>query len=657
LMKIFYLLFLLVLQTACSDAQDTDLCKCFFDSLTDSSYQGPDVSAQVSHYHEYSGHNLNDLGDYNTCISTASQTYSLMTLAGPGGRYNVGVCGPSYCTLAQLQAGSATLVSFLSKTGQDLSKFSATLSDPSALKPEGGFWLYFTIFILMVLCLLVAAGTISANSKQESCKRMKNSDGLSTSLMVNEDQDESETKVEKSLMRKIIECFDVVQNFKDLVKKDEKNPNHDQNLSILNGVRTFAFFTVVYGHSFMYSMSTPRNYTYLPLFMQSGWILTIFGALYAVDTFFYLGGFLTGFLMLSKLKRMPVTFKSYMQILFHRWIRLWPAYFIAIMFYWKIAVHMGSGPIWSNLIRNAEFCATSAWQNLIFMDNVLAKNYACFSWGWYLSCDFQAFLLLPFVCWVYLGNKTRGNLTILGLIIVSSVTSYLYCLKTGVSFFPLAILKGTDPTEFMSNFYPNPVVRMSTTMFGLWLGIMFKEYKAGEKNIFNKLQESSRLSLLSLVLGIIVLVFVIFFPGTLIIGMWSDIFAMTWNTFGRLLWAVGIFLVTAPCLVGNLKFVRSILGSFIFNLVTRVSYGGYLVHLALLFMILYGSNEYYNLSPAIQISLALLVFVVSCIIAVALHLLVEKPITNIETKVLNAKKPSRKPVENKAPLNLSLKNF
>jgi len=103
--------------------------------------------------------------------------------------------------------------------------------------------------------------------------------------------------------------------------------------------------------------------------------------------------------------------------------------------------------------------------------------------------------------------------------------------------------------------------------------------------------------------------------------------------------------------------VRSILGSYIFTLVTRVSYGGYLIHLALLFMVLYGSNAYPNLSASNQIGVAFLVFVLSCILAIALHLLVEKPITNIETKVLNAKKPHQKSVQNKEPTSISLKKL
>jgi len=658
-MKILlYLLAIFLVQSAYSKDPE-DLCKCFFDNLTDSSYQGPNVTAQILNYREYSGHNLNDLGDYDTCKSLTTQSYSLLTLVAGGSHYGVGICGPSFCNIAQLQAQSNILVSILSSsTGQDFSKYSAVLSDPSAIKPQKGFWLYLTIFILAILGLLVLIGTVSANSKSKNIQSSEQQQALlSTSLMVNGEDEVKEVPVKpKSMVTRVVECFDIVQNLKDLVK-DEKVAGHDQNLNSLNGIRTFAFFTVVYGHSFMYSMMQARNFAYLPIFMKSAWILTIFGALYAVDTFFYLGGFLTGFLMLSKLKRMPVSLKSYLQILFHRWIRLWPAYFLTIMFYWKIAVHLGNGPLWSNFIRTAELCATSAWQNLIFMDNVLAKDYACFSWGWYLSCDFQVFLLLPFVCWVYLKDKTRGNLTILGLIIVSSVTSYIYCLKTGVSFFPLAIMKGIDPVDFMSNFYPNPVVRMSTTMFGLWLGIMFKHYKEGEKNIFTKIRDNSLVSLMCLILGIVTLLFVLFFPGSLVIWTWSDAFAMTWNTFGRLFWGFGIFLVSAPCLVGNVKLVRSILGSYIFTLVTRVSYGGYLIHLALLFMVLYGSNAYPNLSASNQIGAAFLVFVLSCILAIALHLLVEKPIANIETKVLNAKKPHQKPVQNKEPTSISFKKL
>lgn len=81
--------------------------------------------------------------------------------------------------------------------------------------------------------------------------------------------------------------------------------------------------------------------------LTSPGIVTLAPAAYfAVDTFFWISGFLMTIGMLEQMKKKIPFFKFYIGCIVHRFIRIWPTYMIAILIFWKIAPYFGSGPIW-----------------------------------------------------------------------------------------------------------------------------------------------------------------------------------------------------------------------------------------------------------------------------------------------------------------------
>lgn len=69
-------------------------------------------------------------------------------------------------------------------------------------------------------------------------------------------------------------------------------------------------------------------------------------AYFAVDTFFWIGGFLITLGMLEQVKKVRNFRNFYFGCVLHRLIRIWPTYVLAILIYWKVAPFLGSGPIW-----------------------------------------------------------------------------------------------------------------------------------------------------------------------------------------------------------------------------------------------------------------------------------------------------------------------
>ena len=633
------------------DDPPSDACSEFFENITDHSNQ-TNYSPEVQNLLLLSGHSFNDLGDYDTCTSLPDQKYSLLMLSMSGESSLTGICGPRVCNMSQLQSYTNYFIQMIANfSGQNITGYDMSFIDPEqAAKPENGFWLYIACLVIIMPTFAAIAGTIIAYNKKRVSKAGSTEIQEATVLSGLLPRENQEGRIngsvnsvniilstETSNWKNLLESFDLSKNFKSIFNNEE-DASHDQNLNALNGIRAFAFFTIVYGHCFDETIFFLSNPTYVPLFINTLWVWTAFATLYAVDTFFYLGGFFTGFIMLSKLKRMPIGFKNYFKIVFHRWIRLWPAYCVAILFFWKITVHLGDGPLWADYVEQAQLCSQS-WKNLLLMNNFLTNGAGCFSWGWYLACDFQIFLVLPFLCWAYIRNKNLGISAILSLLLISIVSSYLYSIKTGIAFYPFAEIENVNTADYISEAYPNPLVRMSVCIAGLWVGIIFKEYKQGQTNIFSWIQRTTARSIISFVSGLGILTFITFYPRVTQTGQtWSEGFAMTWNTFGKLLWVAGLFLLTAPCLVGNLRPVSLFLRCSMFNVIAKISYGGYLLHYIFLYMVLFQSRQIFHLSEVNELSLALLLFVMACAGSIVLQLLVEKPMIDLESKLLGTNK-------------------
>jgi len=135
------------------------------------------------------------------------------------------------------------------------------------------------------------------------------------------------------------------------------------------------------------------------------------------------------------------------------------------------------------------------------------------------------------------------------------------------------------------------------------------------------------------VIGVILLIFIIYFPRTIQVGIqWPEVAEILWSTFSKPLWAIGIFLITAPCLVGNQSLLNRFLSHYYFVALSKISYSSYLVHFALIQMLIYGSHQYYSLSKDFQLRIVLFISLTSFIGGFIIYLMIEKPIHNLVKK-------------------------
>ena len=100
---------------------------------------------------------------------------------------------------------------------------------------------------------------------------------------------------------------------------------------------------------------------------------TVFQALFSVDTFFTLGGFLMSFLLIKELEKKNGKVNiAFMYI--HRYVRLTPLYGICMLLASTLFLHLSNGPFWHYMQTRSDNCADSWWTNLLYINNFVNQN-------------------------------------------------------------------------------------------------------------------------------------------------------------------------------------------------------------------------------------------------------------------------------------------
>jgi peptidoglycan/LPS O-acetylase OafA/YrhL len=155
-----------------------------------------------------------------------------------------------------------------------------------------------------------------------------------------------------------------------------------------------SIFWVIYGHDFLIRFRAISNIADYGYIIESvGFVTLAPSAYFAVDVFFFLGGFLAAFMVIEKLRNMKkITPAIIPSMWLHRFLRIWPTFAFCLLVYYKLSVYFFSGPIWSMYINETQYCDGTFWRNLLFIDNFFTHSKGgldyCYGWGWYLSNDF-----------------------------------------------------------------------------------------------------------------------------------------------------------------------------------------------------------------------------------------------------------------------------
>ena len=149
----------------------------------------------------------------------------------------------------------------------------------------------------------------------------------------------------------------------------------------------------------------------------------------AVDTFFFLSGFLGAYLFLVKYPTKSKCLSPIKVLIayFHRYYRLTPLLAFIVYFSTYVIFPLTSGPVRMGVLEeNVEKCKEYGWTTILYINNFYPKlqDFTCFDWTWYLANDMQMFLLLPWIVISYKATKLGGSLFILALYIANFAATF-----------------------------------------------------------------------------------------------------------------------------------------------------------------------------------------------------------------------------------------
>eukprot|EP00054_Salpingoeca_dolichothecata_P018077 m.110468 g.110468 ORF g.110468 m.110468 type:complete len:668 (+) comp22721_c0_seq1:1-2004(+) len=530
--------------------------------------------------------NFRSLGSYHECLSnkTAAHYCVVSSAKIP---LSWGICVPPSCTTHVLDENLYRIAPLLQNvSGIDVGYLYASCARKSDLSTDGGA--IFVIVIASFIGLLVLLGTlIDVQAEFQSF--------LSTDFtLIGGDEREKEPLIQQmhdfketreafhqdlaytkpeSLPIRLLACFSLVRNVPKLCSTDA----HKDSILCLNGIRTISMMWVVLGHTYFffefYDISNPlAMYDVLNRFSFQ----IVDNALFSVDSFFFLSGFLVAlgcFKLLAKRGKLP-----WAQFYVARYLRLSPLYFLVLIFYIKIQRYLGQGPYWFFAQYTPDACSQDWWANLLYINNFYPNGgdvqNTCMGWTWYLANDMQFYIISPiFLLALHKSRRLGFAIWSVVLVVCTGITiglAYKFKLTAAMTEAP-RIGGGNQGTVY----YVKPYCRIQPYLVGLLTGYFYFHHKSLPR-FFTPV---------TLILGYIVCFAIIFFS---LFGLTNgnDGFGgkldqtsdALYLGFARLGWGVALGWIVYTSALGMGGIINNILASKIFIPLSRLTYAAYLIH-------------------------------------------------------------------------------
>eukprot|EP00301_Raphidiophrys_heterophryoidea_P005246 c12225_g1_i1.p1 GENE.c12225_g1_i1~~c12225_g1_i1.p1 ORF type:complete len:710 (+),score=161.17 c12225_g1_i1:50-2131(+) len=454
--------------------------------------------------------------------------------------------------------------------------------------------------------------------------------------------------LQPSYVSRMLDCFNPLRNVTSLLSPPSKS-----NISFLDGVRVFSIAWVVFGHQLLFindfSGYSNVNAVYLPTGLMSTWAgQIVVSAEFAVDSFFYLSGFLVAAGLINFFEKSNTKGLRWVPMfVLHRFLRLTPAYMFALFYQWKVLPLMGSGPFWGGVKEFSNNCNKYWWTNLLYINNLYpwkgGTSKECFGHSWYLANDFQFFLLAPFMVVPYHRSKLLG----LGVTTMMCVASLIVVLVL-VCYSKVSPFIG-DANDYDTDFYVLPYTRVPPYIVGVLTAMLWDQKKTHCPKLKFGAVFSGCLHMCALtVLGLCCY-------GCVSVSqqracttnhtdcgsyaVWSTSLRVVYTAWSKTAWAMCLAVLTVLALNNQLWApLRILLCNFFMTVAARLSYCVYLIHISLIVLINASSDAHVSYHPYSFAQLYLGTLVLSFGGAFALSTIVEKPLVNLEMLVLGDKR-------------------
>lgn len=434
---------------------------------------------------------------------------------------------------------------------------------------------------------------------------------------------------------------------------------NDDSMPFLDGMRWWSMTWVILGHAaYMASFSCVNNIqTVIPTganprtdyrYQINDLYLTIITqGFFAVDTFFWLSGLL-GALSIYKLikkKYKLIQFYIFVPLLYViRYLRLAPIMIYVTLLNWKIidqlpySYHVISRDTYSN------YCS-QAWYKIFFLYANLDSDTAtsdCMGQLWYVQCDYQMFLALPFVIMIFVYKPILGigsaALLFIACCVCRTYEAFYYHFAANIIYPSIKPLHNANVSTIE---YTTPWDRMGPYWAGVLLAFLFILINENEKNKNKKFQLTYCHYWFLQLIAAFILLCVAFWPYQDVVdapsNRWGLHSNVIYNGLSCPAWGVGLsifafalrFMNTNLHDAQNVSLIKYLLSMSFYQPLAKLTYLMYLVHI-MVYQWYFGSLDtsyHYDIWDITFLWFG--VVITSLGVSFVLWIVMEKPISNI----------------------------
>lgn len=351
------------------------------------------------------------------------------------------------------------------------------------------------------------------------------------------------------------------------------------NIGCLHGIRVLSLAWVILGHAILslsYNSVIINKLDMLKLQSTLPFQIIINAPL-AVDTFFFLSGFLTAYLFMKECgPKEKVSGKTMGLYYLHRYLRLTPPMMVWIMVVATLVKYVGEGrPAWIDYYP-AKPCRAHWWTNLLYINSVY-KDHDCVGVTWFLSHDMMFYIIAPLALVPFVYRINLLGMMVSALFIAVHVSSNLWI----VAKYNTDLLRNSQ--VYNTKIYFEPYARIAPFAIGLIFG--WTMWKNNGKVKMNKV-----IALLGWLLAIglaLTLTLVSYddnndWENIHTTGNWPRVGRVLMESLQRPLWALVIGWIVLACSSGYGGFINSILSWPGWLPLSRLSFGAYLTHITVM---------------------------------------------------------------------------
>ena len=368
--------------------------------------------------------------------------------------------------------------------------------------------------------------------------------------------------------------------------EENKSPNA---INCLNGIRALSVFWIVFGHRMNNQLNVPTaNVLEVLEFFDSFPSVVVSTYHLAVDTFFLMGGLLVTISVMQAHEKGRL---NILKMIYHRYIRYTPVWAVILLYTISIFRFTVSGHFTGGI---REPCVKLWWATLLHIQNYVEPTGMCLNFVWYLSADFQLFIISPFLIYpaIRYGQKYLWSIPLLGFM------STIYLLVMSLVFEIHVIGRTTKAQEMIPKWIYFPThARIAPWMIGITLGYILFKLRNKKIKISETLNATMWIIALSLIMVVVATTFPLINPLT---NQNTTLVANAiYTAFFRMTWALGIAWIIFAC--HHLKtggVIKWFLELRQFQPICRMGLSIYLVHC------IYQLTTMFNTKQAIFLSVA-----------------------------------------------------